>query len=42
LIAQGIERARDATWEKMVKAMRGHMLSAIQARRAASPQPLIA
>jgi glycosyltransferase involved in cell wall biosynthesis len=42
LIAQGIERARDATWEKMVEAMRGHMLSAVQARRSASPQPLVA
>ncbi|HVE49617.1 MAG TPA: glycosyltransferase [Casimicrobiaceae bacterium] len=33
LIALGVERARAASWETMVEAMRGHMLSAVKARR---------
>ena len=42
LIAAGIERARAATWEMMVEAMRGHMLAAVEARRAVSPQRMTA
>ena len=42
LIAQGVDRARAATWEAMVEAMRGHMLAAVEARRTASAQPLMA
>ena len=34
LIASGIERARAATWEMMVEAMRDHMLAAVAANRA--------
>ena len=43
LIASGIERARAATWEAMVEAMRGHVLEAVASRRvAAAPQTLVA
>jgi len=42
LIARGIERARAASWEAMVEAMRGRMLSAVRARRTGFPQWLTA
>jgi glycosyltransferase involved in cell wall biosynthesis len=36
LLARGIERARGATWDAMVKAIRGHMLAAVRARQTAA------
>ncbi len=38
-VARGIERARSATWDAIVDAMRGHMLAALRARHAASAVP---
>ena len=36
LLARGIERARGATWDAIVKAVRGHVLAAVRARQTAS------
>jgi glycosyltransferase involved in cell wall biosynthesis len=39
-LARGIERAEGATWDAIVDAMRDHILSAIEARRAVASAPL--
>jgi glycosyltransferase involved in cell wall biosynthesis len=38
-IALGIERAQAATWDSIVDAMRGHVLSAVKARQSSPPGP---
>ena len=38
-IARGIDRARAETWDAIVEAMRGHMLSAVRARQSAASRP---
>jgi glycosyltransferase involved in cell wall biosynthesis len=38
LIARGIERARGATWDATVRAIRGHMLAAVEAKRGVARQ----
>jgi glycosyltransferase involved in cell wall biosynthesis len=40
LLARGLERARQASWESTVQAMRKHVLAALEARTSASARPV--